>query len=170
MTARRERRPVAAPETNPETETPAAPRAARTRWRSVRKVATVYAVVTLGSVIGGVLRALASVAMMQQLGPGFPWGTLFVNVTGSFAIGFYAALTGPDGRLFAGTLQRQFVMAGICGGYTTFSVFSLETFHLVRADNLPAAGLNVGVSVVAWLAAVWLGHGLATRLNRLKGS
>jgi CrcB protein len=103
-------------------------------------------------------------------GPAFPWGTLFVNVTGSLAIGFYAALAGPDGRLFAGTRQRQFVMTGICGGYTTFSVFSLETLRLAQSGNLSAAGLNIALSIFGSLAAVWLGHGLGTRLNRLKGS
>jgi CrcB protein len=94
---------------------------------------------------------------------------LFVNITGSLVIGFYAALTGPDGRLFVGARQRQFVMTGICGGYTTFSAFSLETFRLLEAGNLPVAGLNVSISVVTWLLAVWLGHSLATQLNRLKG-
>jgi CrcB protein len=85
-------------------------------------------------------------------------------------IGLYATLSGPDGRLFAGPTQRQFVLTGICGGYTTFSVFSLETFRLLQAGNLPAAGINVAVSVVAWLAAVWAGHTIATRLNRLTGA
>jgi CrcB protein len=136
----------------------------------MRDTAILYAVVALGSVIGGVLRATASLAIHAHLGSGFPWGTLFANVTGSFAIGFYATLSGPEGRIFAGTRQRQFVMTGICGGYTTFSVFSLETFQLARAGDLAAAGVNVVLSVVTWLAAVWFGHVLATRLNRLRGS
>ncbi len=129
-----------------------------------------YAGVALGSVIGSVLRALASMASIGLLGPSFPAGTLFVNVLGSFIIGFYATLTGPDGRVFAGSRSRQFVMAGICGGFTTFSMFSLETFGLLQAGRLLAAGLNVGISVTAWLAAVWLGHMAASLLNRLKGS
>lgn len=136
-------------------------------WSAAWIASTLYASVALGSVIGGVLRYLASVLVSDHLGPDFPWGTLFVNVTGSFVIGFYAAVTGPDGRLRAGLRQRHFVMAGICGGYTTFSVFSLETFRLVQAGDLGMAGVNIGVSVVAWLAAVWVGHGLATRMNRL---
>lgn len=142
----------------------------RSRWQTAGSTATLYAAVALGTVIGGVLRAIASLAIHGPAEPGFPWGTLFVNVTGSFAVGLYATLTGPDGRWFAGPKQRQFVMTGICGGYTTFSVFSLETFRLMQAGNLPAAGLNVGLSVVAWLAAVWAGHTVATRLNRLKGA
>lgn len=163
-------RQLVTPEPTSEGESLAAPPESESRWRVVRNIAVLYAVVALGSVIGGVLRALASVAIHGHVGPGFPWGTLFVNVTGSFAIGFYATLAGPEGRLFAGTRQRQFVMTGICGGYTTFSVLSLETFQLVQAGDLTAAGLNVGLSVVGSLAAVWLGHILATELNRPKGS
>jgi CrcB protein len=162
--------PAAAPATDVKTETAVAPRAAGSRWPAVRNSAALYAAVALGSVIGAVLRALASVALLQQFGPDFPWGTLFVNVTGSFVIGFYAAWTGPDGRMIVGPRQRQFVMTGICGGYTTFSAFSLETFQFLQAGHLPAAGLNVVLSVVMSLVAVWLGHLLATRLNRLKGS
>jgi len=121
-------------------------------------------------VVGGVARFLVSVLFISQLGNGFPWGTLFVNVTGSFIIGFYAALTGPDGRLLASPRQRQFVMVGICGGYTTFSAFSLEMLRLVQSGDMQGALLNLGISVVGWLSAVWVGHALATRLNRLRGT
>jgi CrcB protein len=147
-----------------------APRRRHARWQAVGSAATLYAAVALGTVIGGVLRAIASLAIHGHAEAGFPWATLFVNATGSFLIGLYATLSGPDGRLFAGPTQRQFVLTGICGGYTTFSVFSLETFRLLQAGNLPAAGINVAVSVVAWLAAVWAGHTIATRLNRLTGA
>ena len=140
------------------------------RWQGLRSSATLYLAVALGTVIGGVLRAAASLVLEGPAGAGFPWATLFVNVTGSFIIGFYATLTGPEGRLLTSARQRQFVMTGICGGYTTFSVFSLETFRLLHAGNLPAASINVGISVLAWLAAVWAGHTIATGLNRLKGS
>jgi CrcB protein len=58
-------------------------------------------------------------------------------------------------------------MVGICGGYTTFSAFSLETLQLVQSGNIRAASFNLFVSVVGWLTAVWLGHALAARLNRL---
>jgi len=88
-----------------------------------RNSVILYGCIAAGSVLGGVARYLASLAI--QLDPAFPWATLFVNVTGSFIIGFYSALSGPDGRLFAGARQRQFVMTGFCGGYTTFSTFSL---------------------------------------------
>lgn len=140
------------------------------RTRFAGQTISLYLAVCAGAVIGSVLRALASLAALAWLGAGFPWGTLFVNLAGSFVIGFYATLTGPGGRLFSGTHQRQFVMAGICGGFTTFSAFSLETLRLAQNGAWPAAGLNVVVSVAAWLVAVWLGHVLAARLNRLGGS
>jgi fluoride exporter len=137
-------------------------------WR-FGNTASLYLAVSLGAVIGSVLRALVSLASLAMFGPGFPWGTLSVNVVGSFVIGFYSTLTGPDGRVLAGSRSRQFVMAGICGGFTTFSAFSLETLRLGQSGHWPLAGLNVIMSVVAWLVAVWLGHMLATRLNRLGG-
>jgi fluoride exporter len=130
--------------------------------------AILYGYVAAGSVLGGVARYLLSVLI--QVIPGFPWATLFVNVTGSFIIGFYSTLSGPDGRLFASVRQRQFVMTGFCGGYTTFSTFSLETFTLLQGGLVQTAVLNIAVSVVTWLAAVWIGHALASRLNRLQGS
>lgn len=129
----------------------------------LRDTLALYGLVALGTAIGGVLRAVASLAALHTLGAGFPWGTLIVNVLGSFAIGFYATLTGDAGRLPASTHQRQFVMTGICGGFTTFSVFSLETFRFAAAGEYGMAGVNVGVSVTAWLVAVWAGHVLAVR-------
>lgn len=140
------------------------------RWTALRSSAALYAAVALGTTIGGVMRALCSLAIAAQFGHALPWGTLFVNVTGSFAIGLYATLTGPEGRLFAGPRQRQLVMTGICGGYTTFSLFSLETLRLLQDGKPALAALYMALSVVTWLAAVWLGHVAAMRLNRLKGS
>src|SRR5258705_13318630 len=93
----------------------------------LRRAALLYGCVAAGSVLGGVARYLASLAI--QFGPPFPWATLFVNVTGSFFIGFYAPLRGPDGRLFASARQPQFVTTGFFGGHTTFSTFSLGTFR-----------------------------------------
>jgi len=130
--------------------------------------AILYVYVSLGSVLGGVARYLVSLLLPAL--SGFPLAILFVNVTGSFIIGFYGTLSGPDGRVFASTRQRQFVMTGFCGGYTTFSAFSLDTFRLLHGGMKYIALLNIAVSVVTWLVAVWLGHLLANRLNRLKGS
>lgn len=141
-----------------------------TLWQKLWDATGSYISVALGSVVGGVARYLVSVLFVSQLGDGFPWATLFVNVTGSFVIGFYSALTGPDGRLFATARQRQFIMVGICGGYTTFSSFSLETLRLVQSGNVHTASINIGISVMGWLTAVWIGHEIATRLNRLRGT
>ena len=134
------------------------------RWNTM----VLYGYVATGSVLGGVARYLLSL-LIESI-PGFPWATLLVNVTGSFVIGFYSTLSGPDGRLFASARQRQFVTTGFCGGYTTFSTFSLETFRLLEAGMARTALLNIAVSIVTWLAAVWLGYAWANRLNRLKGS
>lgn len=143
---------------------------ARARWRRLRETALLYVLVSVGSIIGSLLRALVSLAALSWIGPTFPWGTLFVNIVGSFAIGFYATITGPGGRIFAETRQRQFVMTGICGGFTTFSIFSLEAFQALHAGSLAIAGLYVAVSIVTWLASAWFGHALASRLNRLGGT
>lgn len=142
----------------------------KVRRRAIPEAGQLYLAVSAGAVIGSVSRALASIGALAWLGPGFPWGTLFVNILGSFIIGFFATLTGPDGRVLAGTRRRQFVMTGICGGFTTFSTFSLETFSLVQKGHWPMAGLNVGISITSWLVAVWLGHTVASRLNRLGGT
>jgi CrcB protein len=135
---------------------------------STREPAILYACVAAGGILGSVARYLA--ALLIPVVSGFPYPTLFVNITGSFIIGFYSTLASPGGRLFATTRQRQFVMTGFCGGYTTFSAFSLETVRLLRGGLTPTALLYIAISVVTWLVAVWLGHMLASRVNRLKGS
>ena len=130
----------------------------------------VYAAVMLGSTLGAVARFACSLVMLHLLGPGFPWGTLTVNGVGSFLIGLFAAVTGPGRRIFATPAQRQFLLAGVCGGFTTFSVFSLETLYLVEAGAPALAGLNLAASIAAWLLAVWAGHATGARFNRLEGS
>src|SRR5436190_5626768 len=111
-------------------------------------------------------RFACSGLLARGIGEVFPWGTLVVNVTGSFIIGFFDTLTGPDGRILAGTTARQFVMIGICGGYTTFSSFSLQTLALVRDGDWLRAFANVVASTVLCLVAVWIGHIAAVILNR----
>ena len=127
-----------------------------------------YLWVAAGAALGGVSRYWLSGLVAEHIGETFPWGTLVINVTGSFVIGFFAALTGPDGRVLAGTNVRQFVMTGICGGYTTFSSFSLQTLNLTRDGEFLYAGGNVTFSVVLCLFAVWLGHIAAVWLNQLR--
>src|ERR1051325_503443 len=89
-----------------------------------------YIWIAIGSAIGGVARYWCSGVAARLVGETFPWGTIAVNILGSFIIGFFATLTGPDGRVYVGSLGRQFVMIGICGGYTTFSSFSIKTLNL----------------------------------------
>jgi CrcB protein len=134
-------------------------------WRAFWDKTGSYVAVALGSIIGAVARFLVSVLFVSQFGNGFPWATLFVNVTGSMMIGFYAALTGPDGRLMVSPRQRQFVMVGICGGYTTFSAFSLETVTLLQRGNPGGAAANVALSLLLCLVAVWAGHKVAESAN-----
>jgi CrcB protein len=127
-----------------------------------------YLWVAVGAALGGVGRYWLSGLVAGHIGETFPWGTLVINVTGSFVIGFFAELTGPDGRVLAGTNVRQFVMTGICGGYTTFSSFSLQTLNLTRDGEFLYAGGNITLSVVLCLVAVWLGYIAAAWLNQLR--
>ena len=129
-----------------------------------------YLWIAVGSALGGTGRYWISGLVARQFGETFPWGTIIINVTGSFVIGFFATLTGPDGRLLVGTTARQFVMIGLCGGYTTFSSFSLQTLNLARDGEWLAVGANITLSVVLCLFAVWLGHIAAAMLNQIKGA
>jgi CrcB protein len=93
-----------------------------------------------------------------------------VNVVGSFIIGFFGTLTSPDGRLFVGGTTRQFVMTGFCGGFTTFSSFSLNTLNLLNDGEFLYAGGNILGSVTLCLISVWLGSISAAAINQLKGA
>src|SRR6516225_2321038 len=125
-----------------------------------------YILVAIGSTIGGTLRFWLSGLIANAVGQTFPWGTLVINITGSFAIGFFATLTGPDGRVFVPGQWRQFFMIGVCGGYTTFSSFSLQTLNLAQDGEWLWAGLNIALSVVLCLVGVWLGHAGALVINK----
>jgi fluoride exporter len=124
----------------------------------------------LGSALGGMSRYWFSGLVAQRIGETFPWGTLVVNVSGSLAIGFLATLTSPDGRFWLSPKARQFFMSGVCGGYTTFSSFSLQTLDLAREGDWLKAGANVVLSTTLCLVAVWLGHLAALGVGSLKGA
>lgn len=124
-----------------------------------------YFWIAVGSALGGMARFWLSGFVANRIGETFPFVTLFINVLGSFVIGFFAALTGPDGRYLMGTVSRQFVMIGICGGFTTFSSFSLQTLNLANEGEWLYAGLNIVSSFVLCLLAVWMGHAAAVNLN-----
>ena len=124
-----------------------------------------YIWIGIGGALGSIARYWCGGVASRLVGETFPWGTLFVNIVGSFIIGFFAALTGPDGRLPAGDTVRQFVMIGLCGGFTTFSAFSVQTLDLIQDGDWLRAGANVVGSVILCLAAVWLGHVVAAGFN-----
>jgi CrcB protein len=124
-----------------------------------------YFWIAVGSGLGGAARYWCSGLAARMIGETFPWGTLIVNVVGSFIIGLVFTLTGPDGRVFVSATARQFVLTGLCGGYTTFSSFSLQTLNLIENGQFLYAGANIVGSVVLCLLAVWLGHIAAVALN-----
>ncbi len=129
-----------------------------------------YILVAVGGAIGSVSRYWLSGLVATRYGEAFPWGTLVINVTGSFVIGIFAALTTPDIASTHRLAIRQFFMVGICGGYTTFSSFSLQTLDLLRDRQWLYAGGNVILSVIFCMVAVWLGYMLGTVFNTMKGS
>jgi fluoride exporter len=100
-----------------------------------------YLWVALGGALGSVSRYWLSGVVAARWGETFPWGTLVVNVTGSVLIGFLSALGLPEGRWLAPPGVRLFFMVGVCGGYTTFSSFSLQTLNLLR-DGPDATGFR----------------------------
>jgi fluoride exporter len=123
-----------------------------------------YVLVMLGGALGTGARFWASGFIAERAGEFFPLGTLIVNVTGSFVIGFFAALTDPEGPVLVSPRFRQFFMIGVCGGYTTFSSFSLQTLDLLRDGDWLKASLNAMLSFACCLGAAWLGRLLALTL------
>lgn len=119
-----------------------------------------YLLVALGSALGGLLRYALTRATIP-LSTGVPWGTVLINVIGSFVIGFFGTLTLQTGRYPASDNLRLFVMVGVCGGFTTFSSFSLQTFDLMRTGQWGRALTNVVLSVILCIAAVAAGHAAA---------
>jgi len=121
-----------------------------------------YLWVTVGSALGGLLRyAIGKMMLSVDLSIGFPIGTILINIIGSFVIGYFGTLTLHSGKYTVSDNVRIFVMIGICGGFTTFSSFSLQTFDLMRSGYLGRAMVNIALSVLLCVAAVAAGHRLA---------
>ena len=121
-------------------------------------------IVMIGGALGTLARYLVSVLALP-ISRELPWGTILINISGSFVIGFFGTLTLAQGRYPMSETTRLFVMAGLCGGYTTFSSFSLQTLDLLRSGAMIRAALNIAASVVLCIAAVAIGHLLAAQIN-----
>jgi fluoride exporter len=123
-----------------------------------------YGWVALGSALGGMSRYWLGGVIARGIGDDFPYGTLLINVVGSFVIGFFGTLTLPDGPRPASLDARLFVMVGLCGGFTTFSSFSLQTFELLRSGESIRAAIYVVASVLLCVAGAAIGHALASAI------
>ena len=123
----------------------------------------------LGGGLGALSRWWVSGWVATRVGETFPWGTMVVNVSGTLFAGFLAGLMVPEGRWWPSPELRQFLLLGFCGGYTTFSSFSLQTLSLLQDGEWLASAGNVFASVILCLLAVWFGHALALWLQALKG-
>ncbi len=112
--------------------------------------------IAVGGALGTLARYLISVAAVP-FSHTLPWGTILINVSGSFVIGFFGTLTLSQGRHPLPETARLFIMVGFCGGFTTFSSFSLQTLDLMRNGSLMRALINVVASVVLCVGAVAAG-------------
>lgn len=130
-----------------------------------------YLWVAIGGALGSVARYWLNGIVSNRVGETFPWGTMAVNVSGSFIIGFLGALAAPEGKLSpqSRAFATQFLMYGVCGGYTTFSSFSWQTLQRLQDRQWFSAGGNILLSVALCLFAVALGYWLGATLNALKG-
>lgn len=131
----------------------------RTGW-------VVWVAIAGGSAAGGVLRHLLTETVTRVAGPGFPWGTVLVNVSGSIAIGVLAAMVSGGTPLAWSAAARHATMTGVLGGFTTFSTFSVQTLSLLQQGHWGAATANVALSVVLGLAGCWVGYSSVAALGR----
>ena len=125
---------------------------------------TTVLLVALGGALGTLARYFVSLAALP-ISQSMPWGTILINIVGSFVIGFFGTLTLANGRYPVPEPARVFVLVGVCGGFTTFSSFSLQTLDLLRGGALGRALANVLLSVTLCLVAVAAGHLVASKLN-----
>jgi fluoride exporter len=129
-----------------------------------------YLWVAIGGALGSVGRYWLNGIISSRFGETFPWGTMLINVSGSFFIGVIAAVALPEGRMDSQSraFATQLLMVGVCGGYTTFSSFSLQTLNLLRDREWLYAGGNILLSVVLCMIAVWLGWLLGSIFSSVK--
>lgn len=127
---------------------------------------TLCTAVALGSAVGALLRFQSGAIIMAHWGGGDLLATAVVNVVGSFVIILFATLTTPEGRYPMGEITRQFVMGGICGGYTTRSLMGLNTLMLILDRHWLLGGAYVAGVVLSSLAAAAAGYWIALKVNR----
>ncbi|CAM1657998.1 MULTISPECIES: fluoride efflux transporter CrcB [Bartonella] len=120
--------------------------------------------VAFGGALGTVLRYWLSL-LMVPVSKNLPWGTILINIVGSFVIAFFGVITMSQAKWPMGETIRLFVMVGICGGFTTFSSFSLQSFELLKKGAVGEAFLNIIVSVAFCLFATALGFYLGSKIN-----
>lgn len=118
-----------------------------------------YAYIIAGAILGAPLRYIVQARVQDWSGPGFPWGTMLVNVSGCVAFGLLATLA--DERGWLGREGRLLLLTGFLGSYTTFSTFGWETVELLRDDRVVRAMLYAGGSCVLGVAGTWLGSVVA---------
>jgi CrcB protein len=129
------------------------------------QIAITYLWVAIGGALGSMARYAIATATADLAGGLFPWGTFGINISGSFLIGLFFELTAANGALPASADMRLFLMAGLCGGFTTFSAFSLQALQLLKGgDYAQAAGYMVG-SVALCVIATALGFWVAARFG-----
>jgi len=137
----------------------------------MQQLATQFLIIGVGGGLGSMFRfAVASLidSYVKKGGPPYFLGTMLVNITGCFLIGFIFTISDTEGRFYLTPLQRQFIMIGILGGYTTFSSFTLQTLLLAQDGQWGQAAANVLFSVVLCLVGVWLGALLAGSMNQMR--
>lgn len=122
-----------------------------------------YLLISLGAILGANARYVVGLWAVERLGPSFPYGTLIVNVTGSFLLGFLIAAL--QGRLPLPSELRFFLGVGFLGAYTTFSSYTVETLLLMREGALGLGITNILANNFAGLAAALLGFFLASRFG-----
>ncbi|CAM1657132.1 fluoride efflux transporter CrcB [Bartonella apihabitans] len=120
--------------------------------------------VAFGGALGTVLRYWLSL-LMVPVSKNLPWGTILINIVGSFVIAFFGVITMAEAKWPVSENIRLFVMVGICGGFTTFSSFSLQSFELLKKGAVSEAFLNIIISVVFCLFAAALGFYLGSKIN-----
>jgi fluoride exporter len=125
-----------------------------------------YLWVAIGGALGSMARYGINGFIPQKTGV-FPWATLIINVSGSFVIGILGALTTSEGKMTprSQVLATQLLITGVCGGYTTFSSFSLQTLNLLRDGEWFYAAGNILLSVILCMIAVWIGYVLGNKFN-----